>query len=330
MIPPFAEFERYDPSMDLVLSCSGGKDSVAIGIALKERGIPFTPVFADVGWDHAVTYRYIREDLPELFGREVVEVRTDIPLEGDLEVVARMFETRLGFYSPMVRRILKYAMFSAGQMKWCTKELKMYPLAEFCNTLDGQPVIVTGIRAEESRSRSTFTAWEDQVVDITPPGLSRITSHQLNWRPGLNWTYDDVIGVFQHIGRPPNPLYLHGANRVGCWPCFNMNRDNIRVFAMDDARVSILHDLEVIVQDMTRDRESALKHGPPAFFQARTVEAGGKASDVQKCWPIKRVVRWARSKPRSPNQPELFYTPTDGCARWGLCPVEGPPPLVKS
>lgn len=323
MIPAFAEFERYDSSMDLVLSCSGGKDSVAIGIALKALGIPFRPVFAMVGWDHEVTHRYIREVVPDLFGCEVHEVRMELTLPPDLEVVAQMFELRLGFYSPMVRRILLYAMFSARQMKWCTRELKLYPMARYLETLDGDPVVVTGIRREESAKRATFEAWEEQVVDVTPPGLPRVQSHQLNWRPALHWTLDDVIGVFQHVGIAPNPLYLNGTARVGCWPCINESREGLRVFAQDKHRIAILRDLEKVVGDLAAERSASKGLGAPAFFQAKTTKPGEKAV----CWPIDRVIGWAQSKPRNPNQAELFYAPADGCARWGLCPVNGPPSL---
>lgn len=36
------------------------------------------------------------------------------------------------------------------------------------------------------------------------------------WRPLLTWSYDDVIEIHQAFGIKPNPLYLKGAERVGC------------------------------------------------------------------------------------------------------------------
>lgn len=323
-IPPFAEFERYDSSMDLVLSCSGGKDSVAIGIALRTMGIPFRAVFADTGWEHAATYKYLRDVVPNLIGRTVIEVRTEIALPPDLEVLAQMFEMRLGFYSPMVRRTLQYAMFSARQMKWCTRELKLYPMARYLETLDGEPVVVTGIRREESAARAVFEAWEDQVVDITPTGQPRVQSHQTNWRPALLWTYDDVIGVFHHAGIAPNPLYLNGSNRVGCWPCINTSREELRIFAGDKDRVSILRDLERVVGDLAADRAAAKGLGRPSFFQAKVED---KRAKKKVCWTIDRTLTWAKGKPRNPDQAELFWAPADGCARWGLCPATGAPKL---
>ena len=323
MIPAFAEFERYTPDMDLVLSCSGGKDSVAIGIALNALGIPFRAVFADTGWEHAETYRYLREVVPELIGREVVEVRLEIPLSEDLEVVARLFETRLGWYSPMVRAILQRAMFPSRTIRWCTQETKLYPLGRFLDVLPGDPVVVTGIRRAESARRSTFDAWEAQIVDVKPSGQPRLRQEQTHWRPALHWSYDDVIGVFQHVGVAPNPLYLAGTQRVGCWPCINASRADLRLLAQDMDRAALMRDLEAVVGSLAAERSARLGNGPPTFFQARTPDTTGK----YPCWPIDRVLTWARGKPHNPNQAELFWAPQDGCARWGLCPSTGAPKL---
>lgn len=331
MIPAFAEFARYDPSMDLVLSCSAGKDSVAIGIALRAMGLPFRAVFADTGWEHAATYKYLREVVPELIGQEVAEVRLEILLTGDLEAVARLFEARLGFYSPMVRRILRHAMFPARTMRWCTQELKLYPLGRYLETLDGEPVVVTGIRREESARRAAFDAWEDQIVDVRPSaGGPRLKQAQTHWRPALHWSYDDVIGVFQHVGIAPNPLYLAGTQRVGCWPCINTSREELRIFGGDPERVAILRDLEAIVGELARERAAAKGLGPPTFFQAKTIDKRTTRQPTRgrrSCWPIDRVITWARGKPRNPDQAELFWAPADGCARWGLCPTTGAPKL---
>ena len=327
MSPPLAEFDRYNSSMDLVLSCSGGKVSVAIGVALKERGIPFRAVFADTGWEHAATYRYLREVVPDLIGQGVVEVRTEIPLAPDLEALARMFETRLGFYSPMVRHILHYAMFSSRKAKWCTRLLKQYPLSRYLDSLDGEPIVVTGIRREESEGRRNSPAWEEMAVDITPISGPRVQSTQTHYRPAALWTIEDVVGVFRHIGVAPSPLYLNGATRLGCWPCLNANREELRLLATDGDRVPIIRDLEAVVAALSADRNKAAGRGAPAFFQAKLMDP---ETGKYPCWPIDRVLTWAKGKPRNPDQADLFHAPADGCARWGLCPVEGPPPLVRS
>lgn len=41
------------------LSFSGGKDSQAVAIWLKNQGIDFDMVFCDTGWEHIITYDFI-------------------------------------------------------------------------------------------------------------------------------------------------------------------------------------------------------------------------------------------------------------------------------
>lgn len=48
-----------DDDSRVVLSLSGGKDSVATGLLLKELGIPFSCIFMDTGWEHRSLYNYI-------------------------------------------------------------------------------------------------------------------------------------------------------------------------------------------------------------------------------------------------------------------------------
>jgi 3'-phosphoadenosine 5'-phosphosulfate sulfotransferase (PAPS reductase)/FAD synthetase len=40
-------------------SVSGGKDSTAMSLHLRERGIEHRRVFFDTGWEHAATYEYL-------------------------------------------------------------------------------------------------------------------------------------------------------------------------------------------------------------------------------------------------------------------------------
>ena len=63
----------------VIASVSGGKDSTAMCLHLKERGIPYRAVYMDTGWENAETYRYIEEELPGYIGpittlRSVVEL----------------------------------------------------------------------------------------------------------------------------------------------------------------------------------------------------------------------------------------------------------------
>jgi predicted subunit of tRNA(5-methylaminomethyl-2-thiouridylate) methyltransferase len=136
---------HLDRGGELVLSYSGGKDSNATAMLLRRAGLPFRAVFADTGWEHPETYRYIREVAPETLGQRVVEVRAEVDLialadahadrierrggrslsveeaamlaavirsEGRRkDDYARAFEAELGHYSAMVRTCLHKIMF---------------------------------------------------------------------------------------------------------------------------------------------------------------------------------------------------------------------------
>ena len=81
----------------VVASVSGGKDSTAMCLHLRELEIPFEPVFMDTGWENAETYRYLREELPGYIG-PIRWLRSEVALPPDLEALAQLFEVRLGTY----------------------------------------------------------------------------------------------------------------------------------------------------------------------------------------------------------------------------------------
>ena len=334
-LPALAGVEHLPEGCQLVLSASGGKDSTALGVAFRRLGLPFRAVFANTGWEHPLTLAYVREVLPELLGVPVAEVTVEIPLAGELEGLARQFEDRLGFYSPMVRRILRHAMFPSRTMKWCTQELKLLPIAQWVDALPTDPVMVTGIRAEESQDRAKFPVWEEQVVDLKPSFTRRYQSVQTHWRPALHWTWQQVRDVLVEAAST-NPLYLAGAERVGCWPCINSRRRDLRLLAQDPARVGLLRDLEAEVERIARAAgRIEPDQSPPRFFQALYTPPDDAGQRHAPCWPIDDAIAWAKGQPRQiyptgtgfAQQQELFWAAGDGCRRWGLCPTEGPPSL---
>jgi len=163
-----------------------------------------------------------------------------------------------------------------------------------------------GIRAAESEARSKLPEWEWQ------DGFDCEV-----WRPLIRWSEQDVIDIHTRHGLQPNPLYLRGAARVGCWPCIYARKDELRFIAdTDPSRIDRLRELERKVSEAAYARAEAkgqpLKN-PPSFFQAKT-GAGGE------CWSIDKVVEWSRTS-RGGRQFELFAAEPheQGCVRWGLC-----------
>lgn len=260
----------------VVASVSGGKDSAAMSLWLTEQGIEHDRVFCDTGWEHAATYEYLRGPLQQRLG----------PI------------TWLQPPRKMEELILHKAMFPSRRRRYCTQELKVLPIRRHLDALmeAGMDVVnAVGIRAAESESRSRLAEWEWQ------DGFDCEV-----WRPLLHWSEQDVIDIHARHGLQPNPLYLMGAQRVGCWPCIYARKDELRLMAdVDPERVDRIRELERAVSE---DAKS-----PRAFFQAKTGGGG-------ECWPIDAVVAWSRTS-RGGRQFELFAAEPheQGCVRWGLC-----------
>lgn len=134
--------EGHDDSI-FIVSVSGGKDSTATLLAMREAGIPHRAVFADTGWEAAETYEYLTT-LERLLGITIDRVRSE---KGGMVDIARHkagFPTRKG--------------------KWCTEELKLKPLRAYhdkaAESADCETVSVVGIRADESRARSAMKPFE--------------------------------------------------------------------------------------------------------------------------------------------------------------------------
>lgn len=296
----------------VVTSVSGGKDSAALSLYLREMEIEHDRVFMDTGWEHNSTYDYLRGELTRVIG-PVTEIRGPLQMED----LAR-----------------KKGMFPSKQRRWCTDLLKMAPLKAHlsmladerwcaqCGTPDAgvapddececggnmvprDVVSAVGIRAAESEARSGMLEWE------WSDGLDCDI-----WRPLIQWSEQDVIEIHTRHGLRPNPLYLLGAERVGCWPCIYARKSEIRLIAdTDPERIQRIAALEREVTEVARGitaaRGEELKH-ERTWFQA---PIGGLGT-----WPIERVVEWSRTS-FGGKQFEMFAAAgrDAGCVRWGLC-----------
>jgi len=298
--------------VDYLASVSGGKDSAAMCLYLKEEGIEHSRVFFDTGWEHPELYRYLKEELPEAIG-EIEWVTAPLPqLDEEREALALKYEERLGHTSAMIRWIFYKGMFPSRMRRWCTEKLKMNALKWYMRKHDFElPVSIVGVRAEESVARSKLPERE----------LSTSLDCMV-WRPLLRWSKQDVIDIHTKHQLKPCSLYLQGAERVGCWPCIFSRKSEVRYLAeTDQVRIDLLRDLEKDVQAMASQRLHDLVASgetirnpnlePPTFF-------GDKAN--KRMATIDEMLQWSKTS-RGGKQTTMFRQDEiePGCMSWGLC-----------
>jgi 3'-phosphoadenosine 5'-phosphosulfate sulfotransferase (PAPS reductase)/FAD synthetase len=292
-----------------LLSLSGGKDSVAAALYLREQGIEHERIFMDTGWEHPQLYAHL-DYLEEVLGpiHRVAARLPDLPAEIMPEI--EEIEALVGRSpSAFVRWVVYKGMFPSRIRRFCTRSLKVDPFLKFVKELDADIVNVVGVRAAESRARSKLP--ERELM----PGQEHIEV----WRPLIRWSEEDVIDIHQRHNITPCALYLRGARRVGCWPCIQSNKAEVQQVGEDPQRMEAIRRLEALATKTAAARKAAKGEpagNPPGFFQDRRPTPEGK----YPCVPIDSAVEWANTQ-RGGRQMmiDASWGREAGCVRWGMC-----------
>ena len=164
-----------------VLSMSGGKDSTALAIYMKDKIPEMEYVFCDTKKELKETYEYL-DKIEAYLQKPVIRLCDDRGFDHWLEV--------FGDFLP------------SGQMRWCTKMLKIKPFEKYIG--DDEIKMYVGIRADEDRLAYVSTKSNiEAVYPFKEDGIRR----------------DDVIRILNEsdIGLPD---YYSWRTRSGCYFCF--------------------------------------------------------------------------------------------------------------
>ncbi|WP_170929486.1 phosphoadenosine phosphosulfate reductase family protein [Xanthomonas retroflexus] len=303
-----------------LVNVSGGKDSTAVYLRAIELGRPFRAVFADTGNEDQRVYDYIAE-LPHLTGGPVVEtVRADFtrqlaqhrayilekwPQQGIADTIvqqAAALHEPTG--NPFLDLCISKGRFPSRMAQFCTEELKTLPitLQVVGPMLKAGPVLQwLGIRADESANRAK------------QPRFNRHESGSMVWRPIFDWSVEQVWAQHRKHGIAPNPLYALGMGRVGCMPCINCRKSELRNIAdLFPDHIERIRQWEEIVASANKRRSATFF---PAVTDPTDVDRPGNYSRIDT------LVEWSRTA-RGGRQFDLFLQAQagGGCTSdLGLC-----------
>ncbi len=165
-----------------ILSLSGGKDSAALAVYMRDRVPEMEYIFHDTDKELPETYEYLGR-LEALLGKKIHKTRPDYSFDKWLDVYG--------------------GMIPSNHRRWCTRMLKLKPFEDYVGE---DPVInYVGIRADEERvgyisSKSNITA----LYPFREDGLVRA----------------DIIRILEDSGLGLPTFMRWGRTRSGCYFCF--------------------------------------------------------------------------------------------------------------
>jgi 3'-phosphoadenosine 5'-phosphosulfate sulfotransferase (PAPS reductase)/FAD synthetase len=306
-----------------LVNVSGGKDSTATYLLALESGRPFRAVFADTGNEHELTYEYISRLHERTGGPKVEVVRADFSRElaqhkayllrewPRQDIAAAIVEAAAALHEPSDNPFLDLCIskgrFPSRMVQFCTSSLKEVPITTQVvgPMLRHGPVLQwLGIRADESRHRAR------------QPRFNHHESGSMLWRPIFHWSVEAVWQQHRRHSLEPNPLYAMGMGRVGCMPCINCRKAELRNIAERfPAHIDRIERWEAVVS-------AASKRGASTFFP--TVKDPADAGCDGSHSRIRDLVQWSRTS-HGGRQFALFFDEQrgGGCnSDLGLCELD--------
>ncbi len=165
-----------------VCGISGGKDSSALAVYLRDQIPDMEYFFCDTGAELPETYEYLNR-LEVVLGKPIARVNAERPFEHWFEVY------RGALPSP--------------QMRWCTRQMKIKPLEDWLG--DDEATSYVAIRADE-QGRKGYVSTKTNIRAVFP-----------FIEAGID--HDGVMRILDEAGIGL-PEYYSWRTRSGCYFCF--------------------------------------------------------------------------------------------------------------
>lgn len=178
--------EWDDKTCRHILSLSGGKDSTALALYMRDRVDRLEYVFCDTEKELPETYAYL-EKVEVFLGHPITRIRPDVGFDD-------LLEARRNF-------------LPSPQIRWCTEYLKLKPFERYIG--DDPVVMYIGIRADEP-SRTGYVSTKPNIRARFP-----FVEEGLQLRDIMRILNDSGLGL---------PDYYKWRSRSGCFFCFYQQR----------------------------------------------------------------------------------------------------------
>ena len=165
-----------------ILSLSGGKDSTALALYMRDKVDEMEYVFCDTDKELRETYEYLNR-IEAYLGKKIVRLNANVGFDHWLQVY--------GGYLP------------SPNIRWCTRQLKLKPFEEFVG--DDSIVSYVGIRADEDRVG--YISHKPNITTVYPLKDAGID-------------YAGVIRILDESGIGLPPYLQWGRTHSGCYFCF--------------------------------------------------------------------------------------------------------------
>lgn len=172
-----------------VLGISGGKDSTALAVYMRDRVPDMHYYFCDTGEELPETYEYL-DAVETYLGKPIVRLNPDRPFSHYLKIYNN--------YLPSAR------------MRWCTAQLKLKPFEEWIDREFAGCKVMSYVAIRADEDRDGYISHKPGIVPVYPFKEGGIGK-------------EEVYAILDEV-ELGLPKYYEWRTRSGCYFCFFQRR----------------------------------------------------------------------------------------------------------